>query len=359
MKLPQDSHAHAPHGPAPLPEDAPIAVRGLSKTYRRTLRRARVDAVTGIDLTVHRGEVFGFLGHNGAGKSTTIKMLIGLVRASAGTARVAGAAPGSVRARASIGYLPENPAIDGTWTPDEFLTLSSRLAGLGDLERRREIGDLVDRLGISSLRSRPMRKLSKGQVQLVGLAHAFLGRPPILILDEPMSGLDPAARRVVRELVAERRDDGASVFLCSHILADVERLCDRIALVASGRLVGVYGVEDVRRAASAARRVTIAAPASATAAVGAALPPGARWQDAGGGCLSATVSAGDINRVVGAAIAAGFELVTVDDRGDGFERFVLDRLATSDPGAAPSPQTSAVAPEPLGVDSRHVSGGPR
>jgi ABC-2 type transport system ATP-binding protein len=207
---------------------------GLRKDYgTRT-------AVRDLTLQVRRGEAFGFLGPNGAGKSTSIKMLLGLVKPTSGQALLLGHPVGSRDVRARIGFLPEHFRFYDWLSAAELLMLHGRLCGIADHDLRRRVPGLLERVGLGSQHSKPIRTYSKGMMQRVGLAQAMVNEPEILFLDEPTSGLDPAGRKLVREIVREQRDRGATVFLNSHLLGEVEQSCDRVAFIRRGEVVGMY-----------------------------------------------------------------------------------------------------------------------
>jgi ABC-2 type transport system ATP-binding protein len=209
---------------------AALEVRGLVKRYR-----GGVEALGGVDLEVGEGELVGLLGPNGAGKSTLVKVCCGLVRPTAGTATVAGAPAGSAAARAAIGYLAELFRFPGWARADEVLALHQRLTGSHDGAAER--ADLLRLVGLADARDRRVETMSKGMQQRLGIAQALVGRPALLLLDEPTSALDPVGRRVIRELLLEVRGRGQSVLLNSHLLSEVELVCDRVAIVDRGRLV--------------------------------------------------------------------------------------------------------------------------
>jgi ABC-2 type transport system ATP-binding protein len=222
---------------------AVLEVENLQKVFFRGFMRRRTVAVDGVGFTVESGEVFGFLGPNGAGKTTTMKMLMGLIHPTAGKAKLLGAPIGDLAAKRRIGYLPENPYFYDYLSADEFLAMVGRIYGLPAAERRKRADELLERLGLAMARSRPMRSYSKGMLQRVGLAQALMGDPELVVLDEPMSGLDPIGRREVRELIESLRAAGKTVFFSTHILADAELLCDRVAIIVKGKLrdVGPLG----------------------------------------------------------------------------------------------------------------------
>jgi ABC-2 type transport system ATP-binding protein len=216
-----------------------LAVRGLRKRY------GSVQALKGVDLEVGEGELFGLLGPNGAGKSTLVKIAVGLVRPTGGTAEVAGARAGSRAARASLGYLAELFRFPGWYTADEVLDLHQRLAGSrgGAAERRR----LLELVALDDAANRRVDGMSKGMQQRLGIAQALVGEPRILLLDEPTSALDPVGRRTVRMLLEELRGRGVSVLLNSHLLSEVELVCDRVAILLGGEVVTAGTPEELAR----------------------------------------------------------------------------------------------------------------
>jgi ABC-2 type transport system ATP-binding protein len=197
-------------------------------------------AVRDLTLKVGRGEAFGFLGPNGAGKSTSIKMQLGLVRPTSGQALLLGEPLGSRDVRARVGFLPEHFRFYDWLTAAELLMLHGRLCGVPEAALRTRVPRLLERVGLGTQTSKPIRSYSKGMMQRVGLAQAMVNEPEIVFLDEPTSGLDPAGRKLVREIVREQRDRGATVFLNSHLLGEVEQSCDRVAFIRDGRIVGQY-----------------------------------------------------------------------------------------------------------------------
>jgi ABC-2 type transport system ATP-binding protein len=216
-----------------------LAAHGLEKRYRSTT------ALGGVDLSVEAGELVGLLGPNGAGKSTLVKIACGLVRPTSGRAEVCGAPAGSRAARAAIGYLAELFRFPGWARADEVLVLHQRLTGSdGGAGERDELLELV---GLSEARDRRVEAMSKGMQQRLGIAQALVGSPRLLLLDEPTSALDPVGRRTVRELLEEVRRRGVSVLLNSHLLSEVELVCDRVAIIASGRLVTEGRPQDLVR----------------------------------------------------------------------------------------------------------------
>ena len=209
----------------------------LRKTYgTRT-------AVRDLTLQVGRGEAFGFLGPNGAGKSTSIKMLLGLVRPTGGSALLLGQPVGTREVRTRVGFLPEHFRFYDWLSASELILFHGRLCGLAEDKLRRKIPQLLERVGLGAQHDKPIRSFSKGMMQRVGLAQALVNDPEILFLDEPTSGLDPAGRKLVREVIAEQCRRGATVFLNSHLLGEVEQSCDRVAFIRDGRIIGMYEMD--------------------------------------------------------------------------------------------------------------------
>jgi ABC-2 type transport system ATP-binding protein len=214
-----------------------LTAHDLGKTYRLGLRMRLVEALSGLDLAVDEGSIYGFVGPNGAGKSTTIKILVGLIAPTRGDATIFGHAIRDPAARRVVGYLPENPSFHDFLRPLEVLELMGRLSGLSGPALRRRSEELLELVGLSDARDLTVRKFSKGMVQRLGLAQAIIHDPPLLILDEPMSGLDPMGRKDVRDLIFELRRRGKTIFFSTHILGDVEAVCDRVGMLLRGKLV--------------------------------------------------------------------------------------------------------------------------
>ena len=208
-------------------------------------RPRRYRALDGLTLAIERGETFGFLGPNGAGKTTTLKLLMQLIFPTAGHAEILGRPVGDVDVKRRIGYLPESPYFYDYLTAEELLTYFASLFGYVGSDRRKRVSALLDEVGIAGERRLQLRKLSKGMLQRVGIAQAILNDPEVIFLDEPMSGLDPLGRRDVRNLILKLRDRGCTVFFSSHVLADAEALCSRVAILAGGRLVAAGRMADI------------------------------------------------------------------------------------------------------------------
>jgi len=222
-----------------------IRTQRLAKDYRAGFWRRRIRVLHDLNLEVHTGEVFGFLGPNGAGKTTTLKLLTGLIHPTAGTAAVLGEPAGAVSVNARIGFLPENPYFYDYLTGSEFLDYCGALAGLSRPVRRDRVRTLLGEMGLSRQASLQLRKYSKGMLQRIGLAQALINEPAVIFLDEPMSGLDPIGRKDVRDLILRLRDQGRTVFFSTHIIPDVEVVCDRVGIILGGRLAAVGHVEEL------------------------------------------------------------------------------------------------------------------
>lgn len=223
-----------------------IVVEGLTKTYKPMWPWLKETTVlSNVSFSVGQGEIFGFLGHNGAGKTTTMKMLMGLLRPTCGRIELLGASAENVAMHARIGYLPEAPYFYDYLTAEEFLRFYGRLAGLHRETVQQRVPQLLERVGLTEARHRQLRKFSKGMLQRIGLAQALIHDPELIILDEPMSGLDPIGRKEVRDLILSLRDQGKTVFFSTHIVSDVEMICDRVGILAKGRMLKSGRIEDL------------------------------------------------------------------------------------------------------------------
>lgn len=227
------------------PESSVIEVKNLVKTFRIGFTRKKVEALRGVSFEVHDGEIFGFLGPNGAGKTTTIKTIVGLLRPSSGSCTLMGLPAGTITARRHVGYLPESPYFYDNLLPEEFMDLCGRLRGLSARQRRTRTQELLAVVGLDGARDRPLRKFSKGMLQRIGLAQSLIGDPKLLILDEPMTGLDPVGRKEVRDLIVDLRGRGKTIFFSSHILSDVETICDRLVIVNKGRVAAKGALSEL------------------------------------------------------------------------------------------------------------------
>jgi ABC-2 type transport system ATP-binding protein len=318
--------------------DAPPAVEiaGLSKSYPYGhIRRRRAPALVGLDLTVGRGEVFGYLGPNGSGKTTTLKILMGLVAPDAGTARLLGRPIADHRAREAVGYLPENPYLYDYLTPDEYLDYVGRLFGLSAAVRRDRGRRLLERVGLQKEARTALRRFSKGMLQRMGLAQALVNEPELVFLDEPMSGLDPIGRRLVREMILELKSAGRTVVFSTHILSDAESLCDRVAVLRAGRLVAVGALDEILRIDVAHMEVLVTGlSAEAAERLGVA----AEMRRALGERWIFQVPEKDLGGLVRAAEEAGGRILSVQPVRQSLEDFFFQEVGSAPPatGAARS-----------------------
>ncbi len=219
--------------------DYAIQTDNLGKAYGDKL------AVRGLDLQVQQGEVFGFLGPNGAGKTTSIKMLLGLITPTYGSARLLGVPLGEPAARARVGFLPEHFRFHDWLSAEEFMTLHAELYHIPQERRKKRIAALLERVGLEPYRKKQLGTFSKGMLQRIGLAQALLNDPLLVFLDEPTSGLDPVGRRLVRDIIHDMRSQGATIFLNSHLLSEVEITCDRVAFIKNGEVLQISPLNDL------------------------------------------------------------------------------------------------------------------
>ncbi len=221
-----------------------IEITGLSKQFTGK-RMTRVDALKDLNLTIAAGEVFGFLGPNGAGKSTTIKLLMGLLRPTSGAARIMGLDSSQAGSRSSVGFLPENPAFYDYLSAEEYIAFVGSQFRMESALLAKRSEEVLERLDLWEARKRPMRGYSKGMVQRVGLAQALVHDPDVYVLDEPMSGLDPIGRALVKDIILDLKKQGKCVFFSTHITDDVEKVCDRVGVINKGKMLVVDSVENI------------------------------------------------------------------------------------------------------------------
>lgn len=303
--------------------DNVIEVEGLQKHFRTAMRRRRVEAVRSVSFRVGRGEIFGFLGPNGAGKTTTIKTMVGLIRPTSGRVRVLGGEPGALAVMARVGFLPEQPYFYDYLKPQELLDTFGRVFGMPAALRKRRIDELLARVGLDHARGRTLRKFSKGMVQRVGIAQALLNDPELVILDEPLSGLDPIGRKEVIDLIADLKAQGKTVFFSSHILADIERLCDRVVIIDRGvvRAEGTLG--ELLGAGRADKEILVEGDVAADALGDL---PGVRRVDRIGPDTHRAVVAGDrSDEVLRQVLARGARVAGVTEQRMSLEALFLDR----------------------------------
>jgi len=309
----EETRDSAPAGGA----DVVLEVDRLAKTFRKPFSGKKVEAVRGISLKVTRGQIFGFLGPNGAGKTTTIKMLTGLIAPTSGRATILGQEVPSPEAMGSVGFLPENPYVYPYLTPREFVSLCARLNGMGGPKLKATVEAVIDRVGIGYAIDRPVRALSKGMLQRTGLAAALVHDPELLILDEPMSGLDPVGRKEVRDLIVEEAQKKKTVFFSSHILSDVEMLCDAVCILRKGEVVVSGTIAELVDRGVRRSEITISAP---TAELSSELEALAERTQRVGKALVIEVQGDDaIRAVLERALAAGARIEAVTPKRETLE----------------------------------------
>ncbi|HET7343683.1 MAG TPA: ABC transporter ATP-binding protein [Methylomirabilota bacterium] len=292
-----------------------IEIVDLTKDYPTGfLHLRRVRALDGLSLTVESGEIFGFLGGNGAGKTTAIKILMRLMAPTSGAARILGHDVADVAVHARIGYLPEQPYFYDYLTARELLEYCAELFGYRPATRRERAAELLRRVQLDEAAwDRQLRKFSKGMLQRVGMAQALVNDPELVVLDEPMSGLDPIGRRQVRDLIAGLRAAGVTVFFSSHIIADIEVLCDRVAILRRGRLAHLGRLDDLRQRVDSAGRLEVTVTGAPVTALAEALRKldGARVTATPGGARIDVPSERDVDAALALARGCGARLVAV------------------------------------------------
>lgn len=245
MNQPDASPPEPEDAPAPAPEGFAVEIEGLTKTFRTAWRRRPLVAVDDLSLRVVPGEVYGLIGPNGSGKSTTMKVLLGLLAPTRGRSAIFGRDSREVGSRREVGFLPENPYFYKHLTGEETLAFYGRLCGLRRHALRGRIDELLALVGLEGARDRRLGGYSKGMLQRIGLAAALVQEPRLVVLDEPTAGVDPAGSRRIRDLVLELKGRGITVILCSHLLEQVQEVCDRVGILAGGRLVREGALHDL------------------------------------------------------------------------------------------------------------------
>ncbi|GAO02304.1 ABC transporter ATP-binding protein [Anaeromyxobacter sp. PSR-1] len=308
----------------------------LTKVFEVGLLARKVTAVDALDLEVVPGEIFGFVGPNGAGKTTTIKMLMGLIYPTSGRASIFDDPIPSRRAKARIGYLPEHPAYYEFLTGREALRFFAKLSDVPGAERDRRCDELLELVGLTAAADRQIRKYSKGMQQRLGIAQALVGDPALVVLDEPMSGLDPVGRKDVRDLILELKRRGKTVFFSTHILPDVESLCDRVGVILRGKLRDVGRIDELLSGNVRAVELTAAVPAAAREA----LSHGKLLRADGDRLTVVFDDALAADAAVSAVVRAGGKVIALTPHRDTLEDFFVRRLAEVH-GAEPEPRAAA------------------
>ena len=306
-----------------MSDDVVLEVEGLQKVFHIGFFRKRVEAVRGASFRVNRGEIFGLLGPNGAGKTTTIKAILRLIFPTEGEIRLFGRSADDREAARRVGYMPENPYIYQYLKPLEFLDLCGRLVGLSKSERQARSEEMIDKVGLRHAVDRPIGKFSKGMMQRIGLAQALLHDPELLVLDEPMSGLDPIGRKEVRDLLVEQRERGKTLLFTSHILSDVELLCDRVVIMQQGKITSEGQVHDLLE--TAGRRVEIRL-SGASQALKDSLRSRGTVVDGGGGHVTLRVEGQkSVDEVIRISNAAGARLDAMIPERETLENLFLQK----------------------------------
>ena len=281
-----------------------IETAHLFKNFSGT-KGTLIEAVKDLTFTIVQGEIFGFLGPNGAGKSTTIKMLMGLIKPTSGQARIMGVDTSSHLSRKLIGYLPENPSFYDYLNAEEYLAFVGKICGMRESPIRKKIESNLKMLDLWDARKRPLRRYSKGMVQRLGIAQALIHDPEVYILDEPMSGLDPVGRALVKEIILELKAKGKCVFFSTHITADVETICDRVGIIVNGALQCVENVDSILTQGIVGYHVKLRTP-------------GALQQS------EIDVPKDELSRFIGEAAASGQEVSLIEPNRKNLEAFFLD-----------------------------------
>lgn len=306
-----------------------VRVQDFHKTYEVGFLRKKVEAVRGISFTVESGEIVGLIGPNGSGKTTTIKCLMGLCAPSSGSLEIRGLPAAEPAARERIGFLPENPYVYPYLTPREFVDLCARLSGVPGGERATRTAEVIERVGITYAADRPVGKLSKGMLQRTGLAAALVADPELLVLDEPMSGLDPLGRREVRDLVFEERRRGRTVLFSSHVLSDVEALCDRVVILHKGVVAERGTIRELVNRSATITELTLRG--GDAAARGAVASHGAVLRELDQEMVLEVEGEVELNAALATALERGVQVVSAVPRKDSLEDlFVRKALGTAD-----------------------------
>ena len=300
-----------------------VEIENLTKDYEVGFwRKKKVRALEGLSLNVSRGQIFGFLGGNGAGKTTTIKLLMSLLFPTEGTARILGRDIADVSMHRRIGYCPENPYFYDYLTANELMNYFGELFGYNSDERRRKTNELLTSVGLDERdRNKQLRKFSKGMLQRVGIAQSLINDPEIVFFDEPMSGLDPMGRREVRELIARLPSLGTTVFMSTHILSDVEALCDEVAILRRGHLAATGKLDELLATQGENQLYEICLRNISADN----LPAGVESTTTAGGVTVRVDDEADIERIIAMARSAGGKLISVQEVKQSLEELFVDQ----------------------------------
>jgi len=303
--------------------DLVVETTELAKTYSDLLRRRSTQALAGVSLEVAPGAIFGLLGQNGAGKTTLVKILLGLVRPTAGSARVLGSDPGDPPARRHIGYLPEQMRLPEYMKAESFVRYMGRLNGFDGVILERRIPQVLERVGLAG-EKRPLRTFSKGMQQRLGLAQALVHDPDLLFLDEPTEGLDPIGRKQVRDLLVELRNAGKTIFLNSHILSEVELVCDRILILDRGQVVRAGSPREFTES-TGEYKLRLRNPGEAARAAVAAVDAEAKWD--AHGCRVRLGGVPELNALIDRLRANGAEIEAIEPVRVSLEEYFIQVVA--------------------------------
>lgn len=318
------------NGMAPAPGEPALSISKLSKSYPvGFLSRQRRAALSDLTLEVGRGEIFGYLGPNGSGKTTTIKTLMGLVFPDSGEATVLGRPLRDAAWRSRAGYLPEHPYFYDYLTPVEYLDYVGRLFGLAKNVRAERAASLLEQVGLTASRDVPVRRFSKGMAQRLGLAQALVNDPELVILDEPMSGLDPIGRRLVRDVILGLKKQGRTVFFSTHILPDAESLCDRVALLRGGRLLKAGRLDEILDRGDSHQLEVLVSGGSL-----AGLAEGVRVGDRMGERAHVFVPEAQLAATIAALVSGGSRVLSVQPQRQSLEDYFMKEMGQEAGGAS-------------------------
>ena len=290
-----------------------LQISNLTKDYKTGFFKQRsVRALDGLTLEVRSGQIFGFLGGNGAGKTTTIKILMGLLHPTTGEAKILGQDISEIDVHRRLGYCPENPYFYDYLTPLELLNYFGEIFGLNSQKRKERSTDLLNAVGLEESNwNKHLRKFSKGMLQRVGLAQSLLNDPEIIFLDEPMSGLDPIGRREIRELIAGLRTHGKTVFMSTHILSDIESLCDEVAILSRGKLTATGNLQDLLTSSSDRQGFEVTIANIDNSALRSMVLGSFSVNEQASGAIVTCADEGEVEAVISAARSAGGKLISV------------------------------------------------
>ncbi|HZL84999.1 MAG TPA: ABC transporter ATP-binding protein [Candidatus Krumholzibacteria bacterium] len=317
-----------------------LRLQNIQKSFTSGFLMRRRQVLHGLDLSIEAGEAYALLGANGAGKSTTLRILLGLARPDSGSGSLLGKPLGDCAARRRLGYLPENPTFHEQLTAREFLRYGAGLLGLGGPELAARIDELLERVELASASQTRLRKLSKGMVQRLGLAQALLGDPELLVLDEPMSGLDPPGRKLVRDLILEQRQQGKTVLFSTHILSDVEVVCTRAGILRDGCVATELCLDDLTRLRAESVELTVSALDERDERRLALL---AQSTLRAGRIVHFTVAPSEAQELLQAALDAGGRLESMQPRRASLEDIYLEVARLRSPAAAAKRRDSVPA----------------